>query len=132
MQFQRYILSLSLSLSPLLAHRPKKLSQKPLKHPVYKVDTGAADEVEPAGDRCSPAAAPLHSPVSLSQITGITIEEASPSRSTCNSSRPHVDYTQGMYCEIVIPDDGGVSPPLIFNKQQQSPPEVPMRRTNCK
>lgn len=110
-------------------HRPKRLSQKPLRYPVYKVDTGAADEIEPIGPggRSSPATAPLHSPISLSQITGITIEEASPSR-----CKPRVDYTQGMYCEIVIPDDGGVSPPLLFNKQQLPPPEVPIRRTSCK
>ena len=120
--------SLSLSLSFCLCFsslRPKRFSQKPSRHPVYKVDTGAADEVEPVTPgRSSPATTPLQSSVSLSQISGIPIEGPFP-----NLRRPHVDYTEGMYCEIVIPDSGGGSPPLIFDGR---PPDVSMRRTSCK
>ena len=90
-----------------------------MRHSVYKVDTGAADEIEPVS-QSSPGL--LHSPISLSHITGITIDDSSPSR------RPQVDYTQGMYCEIVIPDEAGSDQPSLFDGSS----EVPVRRTSCK
>ena len=103
-----------------LLHRPKKLSQH--KHSVYKVDTGSSDEVESVATGRS-SASPLPSPISLSQVTGIIVEEKP------SPQRPHVDYTQGMYCEIVIPDREEGSPPLLF---QNAPTSVPVRRTSCK
>lgn len=40
-------------------------------------------------------------------------------------TRPEVNYTQGMYCEIVIPDLASKSAPKVHTKG------VPMRRSQC-
>ncbi len=46
--------------------------------------------------------------------------------------RPMVNYTKGMYCEIVIPEPNSRSPVRTVHHSNNNSSAVPMRRSQCK